>query len=257
MVYWITCEINVLKMEYNLVVSQDRNSQNVELLVAFIANCLRLYNESFKLGVELPVSDRRPGDDAALLAAMGLIRLFKLGRKNALLQCIVVLEHSLLQSKHNYDALLILVRLYIFLGAGSLALERYSRLSIKNLQHTTLSWVLYTRISSIHPYPCTFMADGKSHMTIDPLVDIMQASKWHVSAQAISMRAVHNMQANGQWNMSLESLETHQAVVDAFAKYLLFVEGKRIARIRSCAYELPAGPIGKRSFDVNIYILFD
>lgn len=255
MVYWITCEINVLKLEYNLVISQDRNSQNVKLLVAFITNCFRLYKESFKLGVELPVSDRRPGDDAALLAAMGLIRLFKLGRKSALLQCIVILEHSLLQSKHNYDAILILVRLYIFLGAGSLAMERYSKLSIKNLQHSTLSWVLYTRISSIHPYPCTFI-HGKSHLTIDPLEDLLQASKWHTSAQAISMRAVHNMQANGQWNMSLESLETHQAVVDSFAKYLLFVEGKRIARIRSCTYELPAETIGKRVLEMDNCIWF-
>jgi len=246
MIYWITREINVLKLEYNLVISQDRNSLDADLLKTFISNCLRLYKESLAFGLDLPVSDRRPGDDAALLAAMGLIRLFKLGRKHALLQCIVILEHSLLQSKHNYDALLILVRLYIFLGAGSMAMERYSRLSIKNLQHATISWVLYTRISSIHPYPATYTINGNRQLTVDPLEDIVNASKWHTSAEAVSLEAVHKMQANGQWNMSLDALQTNQAVTDGFAKYLMVIEARRIARIRSSAYESPKETISKR-----------
>lgn len=248
MIFWITCEINILKLQYNLVISQDRHSRDADLLNAFVANCLRLYKESLAFGLNLPVSDRRPGDDAALLAAMGLIRLFKLGRKHALLQCIIVLEHTLLQSKHNYDALLILVRLYIFLGAGSLAMERYSRLSIKNLQHATISWVLYTRISSIHPYPATYTINGKRLSVIDPLEDIAQVSKWHTSAEAVSMGAVHKMQANGQWNMSLDVLQTNEAVTTGFAKFLMVVEARRIARIRSSAYEPPKEAISKRVY---------
>ncbi len=245
MIYWITCGINILKLQYNLVISRDQNSRNADVLTAFISNCLRLYKESLAFGLDLPVSDRRPGDDAALLAAMGFIRLFKLGRKHALLQCIVVLEHTLLQSKHNYDALLILVRLYVFLGAGSLAMERYSRLSIKNLQHATISWVLYTRISSIHPYPSTYVVDGKRQSTIDPLEDIIHAYKWHTSAENVSLKAIHKMQANGQWNMSLDTLQTSKAVATGFAKFLMVVEAKRICRIRTSAHELPKDPISK------------
>ena len=227
-IFWITSEINVLKLEYNLVVSQDCNSHRSDLLATFVANCLRLYKKSIGFEFDLPVSDRRPGDDAALLAAMGLIRLFKMGKKHALLQCILVLEHSLLHSKHNYDALLILVRLYMFLGAGSLAMERYHRLSIKNIQHTTISWVLYTRLSSIHPYPAIYPGERG---TFNPVKEMSNAFDWHRSADGLSRNAIHSMQERGQWNMVLDTLDANRAIVNGFTRCLFNVEVRRIERI--------------------------
>lgn len=236
MIGWITREVNVLKLEYYLLISRDENCNRTSLLLAFISSCLRLYKLSSYFGLQLPVSDRRPGDDAALLAAMGLIRLFKQGKKPALLQSVIVLEHLLSHSKHNYDALLILVRLYVFLGAGSLAMDRYSRLSIKNLQYATISWVLYTRISTIHPYPATYNTNDKHISIIDPKEDIDQILSWHRSAENLSRKAVHNMQANNQWDMSLDSLATCETVLSSFIKSLAIVEKKRIMRLRSMRY---------------------
>lgn len=240
---WITSEINVLKLEYNLVISRDDNTFRNGLLQEFICNCLRLYRLSLKYDLNLPVSDRLPGDDAALLAAMGLIRLYKTRRtypehNNALLRSVVVLEHLLLRSKHNYDALLILVRLYMFLGAGSLALERYSRLSIKNLQHATISWVLYTHISTIHPHPVSISrTNGGGQTIIDPNSDMVQALDWHKSAFDLSKRTVTSMQENRQWTMSLDALSTSTHIGSAFSKCLLLVETKRIARFFSVSHE--------------------
>ena len=243
-VLWITSEINVLKLEYNLVISRDENNYKDGLLQGFICSCLRLYNLSLKYHLNLPVSDRLPGDDAALLAAMGLIRLYKTRQiypehNNALLRSILVLEHLLLRSKHNYDALLILVRLYMFLGAGSLAMERYSRLSIKNLQHATISWVLYTHISTICPHPVTInRADGGGQTTIDPVSDMVQALNWHKSASDLCQKSVVSMQENGQWSMSLDALSTSSHVESGFSKLLLLAETKRIARFRPTPHEL-------------------
>lgn len=250
-VLWITSEINVLKLEYNLVISRDDNTFKDGLLQAFICNCLRLYRLSLKYDLNLPVSDRLPGDDAALLAAMGLIRLYKTRQKypehnNALLRSVVVLEHLLLRSKHNYDALLILVRLYIFLGAGSLAVERYSRLSIKNLQHATVSWVLYTRISTIHPHPVTISRtnDG-GQTTMDLASDMSQALDWHKGASGLSKTSVTSMQENGQWSMSLDALSTSAHIESGFSKLLLFVETKRVARFLSVTHEIQSLDISK------------
>ena len=243
-VLWITSEINVLKLEYNLVISRDDNTFKNGLLQGFICSCLRLYSLSLKYDLNLPVSDRLPGDDAALLAAMGLIRLYKTRQiypehNNALLRSILVLEHLLLRSKHNYDALLILVRLYMFLGAGSLAMERYSRLSIKNLQHATVSWVLYTHISTICPHPVTiYRADGGGQTTIDPASDMVQALDWHKSASDLCQKSVVSMQENGQWSMSLDALSTSSHVESGFSKLLLLAETKRIARFRSIPHEI-------------------
>lgn len=131
-------------------------------------------------------------------------------------------------------------------------MERYSRLSIKNLQHATISWVLYTRISSIHPYPSTYVINGNRQTMIDPLEDILHASEWHKSADVVSLGAVHKMQANWQWNMSLDALETNKAISTGFAKFLMVVEAKRIARIRSTAYESPKEAIRKQVYNLHI-----
>lgn len=241
----------MLKLEYNLVISRDDNTFKNGLLQAFICNCLRLYRLSLRYGLNLPVSDRLPGDDAALLAAMGLIRLYKSRQiypehNNALLQSIVVLEHLLLRSKHNYDALLILVRLYMFLGAGSLAMERYSQLSIKNLQHATISWVLYTHMSTIHPHPAIkSRTNGGGQVIIDPASDMAQALDWHESALGLSKKAVTSMQGNGQWNMSLDALSTSSYIGSGFSKLLLLVETKRIARFLSSSHEIQSLEISK------------
>ena len=204
-----------------------------------------------KYDLRLPVSDRLPGDDAALLAAMGLVRLYKTRqsypeRNNALLRSIVILEHLLLRSKHNYDALLILVRLYMFLGTGSLAMERYSRLSIKNLQHATISWVLYTHISTIHPHSGILpRTNGGGQTTIDPASDMVQALEWHNSASGLCKKSVTSMQENGQWSMSLDALSTSTHIESGFSKLLLLAEIKRIARFLSVSHEIQNLHIGK------------
>ncbi len=230
--------MNVLKFEYNIVVT--KNLQQVDLLIAFINNCLRLYKVSLLFDLDQPVTDRRPGDDAGILAAMALVHLtyWHSGHDNALLRAILILELLLLHSKHNYDALLILVRLYVVYGAGSLALERFHRLSIKNTQHASLSWLLYTRISTIHPYPSSFPTpDGQGVMTIDPAENICFAHNWHQIVQDLSLKATRAMQNQGQWSMILDTLETEDHIVKSFSKCHLFIEMKRVARFRANSHD--------------------
>ena len=244
-IFWITAEINLLKLEYYLVISRDWNIQRTDLLTAFIRNCLRVYNESLQFDFELPVSDRRPGDDAGLLAAMGLVRLFKTAERNPLLSCIIVLEHILLHSRHNYEVLLILVRLYMFLGAASRAIDGYSLLSIKNIQFATVSWVLYTRLSSIHPHPVTYRSGEKWETTIDPITDMSHALRWHKSAEDLSQRALHSMQDQGHWNMSLDTLQTNRAILEGFSRSLLLAELRRIERFSYPSKAVSISPFGE------------
>ena len=239
-VKWLTREINALKLDYNLVVSRNDDSLPSNLLPIFINNCLRLYHLSLHIGFDLPVSDRRPGDDAALLAAMGLIRLYNRDKEKsyanniALIRSTVILENILSHSKHNYDALLLLVRLYMYFGAGSLAIERYSRLSVKNIQHATISWALFAHVSTIHPQPTKFLsADGKTQTIINPLEEIAQILQWYHTADALSTKSLHTMQENGLWNMCLDAFSTKLAISQNFIRHQLFVEGKRIQRLNA------------------------
>lgn len=227
----LTSEVNSLKLQYYLYVSREDNPNQKEAMLAFVSACIQLYKHSLKTNLQLPASDRPPGDDAAILAAMTLVRLFNMGHHNAILRSVVVLETLVSHSRHNYDALLILVRLYVFLGAGSLAMERYSRLSIKNMQHANLSWIMYTRISTIHPYAAKFpAADGKGQVSIDPLVAMNKAMAWFVHALQLNGKAMYQAQEGGQWTMSLDALSTQDSIEEGSARLVLLIEARRIKR---------------------------
>lgn len=218
----------MLKLEYHLVVSRNDTPAQVSLLRAFVSRCLQLYKVSLSVNISLPVSDRRPGDDAAMLGAMALIRLHEFAEKHALLQCITILECLLSHSKHNYDALLTLTRLYMQAGVGTLAADLYSRLSIKNMQHATVSWILYNRISTIHPYEPsrTISTQSPSHM----LKNLSYAIDWHMSAEEYNSIAIDRMIECGQYTMLFDTLKIGGWIKNGFGKFMFVVESHRIGR---------------------------
>ena len=229
-----------MKFEYHLVVSRDGIENPSELLPSFVKNALNLYELSLSLDFKLPSSDRLPGDDAAVLAAMALIRMYKMGYNissfgSSLLRCIVLLEMALSRSKHNYDMLLALVKIYMFLGAGSLAVERYAQLSIKNLQNVTLSWILFTRISTIHPHPVNDSQHGQSNGAFDPLWAMYDILLWQTRAAELNMQSLHKLQQNNSWTMALDALGTKRVLYNGFMRLVLVAECSRIQRLRSPA----------------------
>lgn len=218
----------MLKLDYYLLVSRNDTPAQVSLLRTFVSRCLQLYKVSLSVKISLPVSDRRPGDDAAMLGAMGLIRLHGFAEKHALLQCIVILEFLLSHSKHNYDALLTLIRLYMQAGAGSLAVDLYSRLSTKNMQHTTVSWILYNRISTIHPCEPSRTISGQ--IASQMLTNLSSAIDWHISAEEFSSVAIDRMLECGQYTMLFDTLEIGGWIKNGFGKFMVVVESHRIGR---------------------------
>lgn len=163
-----------------------------------------------------------------MLGAMALIRLREFAEKHAFLQCIAVLECLLSHSKHNYDALLALIRLYMQAGAGTLAVDLYFRLSIKNMQHTTVSWILYNRISTIHPCEpsSTISRQTPSHMA----KNLSYAIDWHISAEEYSSNAIDRMLECGQYTMLFDTLEIGRWIKNGFGKFMFVVESHRIGR---------------------------
>ncbi|KAL9104072.1 MAG: hypothetical protein Q9163_000924, partial [Psora crenata] len=229
----IVFDINSLKLDYHLVIARTNHRDHPTLLPTFVATCLRLYGAYLLLDLQLPHGDRGPADDAAILAATGLIMMYHLGNSKALLRSVVLLEYLLSHSKHNYDALLLLVRIYMYLGAGSLAMDRYARLTIKNIQHASISWILFTRLSTIHPWPAKISAGGSVTTTFDPLDEIKRAIDWQQGANKLSDKALNHMINNKQWNMILGLLETQDSLQNGFARAMLTTEYQRIDRVRN------------------------
>lgn len=172
---------------------------------------------------------------------MGLVRLYRSripAYNNALLRAILVLELLLRHSYHNYDALLILLRIYMFYGAGSQAMARYCVLSMKNMQNASLSWLLHTRISTIHPNASILrLGDGRFGKTVDPWTEVLHAQRWFGNCHDLSRRAIRLMEDEGQWNMILDTLDLGKLLDSSFSRYLLFAESMRIGRLRGINHD--------------------
>ncbi|KAI9821584.1 MAG: hypothetical protein M1832_003258 [Thelocarpon impressellum] len=156
---WTLARINSQKFIFLLRISRRPQDSKRDVLEAFIGSAIEMYKSTLSLGADLVPTDNQPGDDACILAVMGLVHLARMDSREAakgssihLLQAAALLEHLLSRSKHNYQALLMLVRIYILLGAGSVASEVYPRLAIKQIQNDTLSYNILSRISTLHPH---------------------------------------------------------------------------------------------------------
>jgi N-terminal acetyltransferase B complex non-catalytic subunit len=150
-----TCSINNQKFVYLLTISplSSTSVEATKTINAFIIATLKTYSSSLALGTALLITDNQYGDDAALLSVMGLVRLYNMRPTDQapLYQSIQILETLLQKSKHNYQALLLLVRIYLLIGAISSAFKVYEHLNIKQIQNDTLSHYLLTRISTLLP----------------------------------------------------------------------------------------------------------
>lgn len=196
----------------------------------FVCNCLRLFKLSLPLGSKFPASERRPGDDAAILAVMALVRIGDIQEwvDNSLIRGIVILEVLVAQSRCNYDALLVLIRLYIKAGMGSLAMHYYGQLSVKNMQNATISWILFTRISTIHPL--NPYAIG-SETPFDLLENLSKALEWAAAANQSYNSSINSMLNSGQYNMVLQTLTNPIFGPSSFSIYMIHAELKRAARL--------------------------
>ena len=221
------------------MVSATRNAHNIELFEEFIANCLRLYKISLALKQDIPVSDRRAGDDAAILAAMGCVRLYKSGsgHNEALLRSALILEVLLAHSKHNYDALLLIIRIYIQLGLASKAVEHYMKLDLKHVQYFTDAWILFTRISTIHPHKFTRKDKTGIVRQVTPAKLLHDALSWTIRHDTQAKSAIDMHVEYDSYLSLLHEIGYTRATTACLPKWLLLCESRRIMRLGHAALE--------------------
>ena len=187
---------------------------------SFIANCLRLYNLSLQPQLDLPVTDRRPGDDAAILAAMGYIHLHAQGQPQALLRCTLILEDLLRHSRHNYDALLLLIRVYILQGATSKAYEHYLMLNIKNVQYLTHSWMFWTRASTRNA-----PGDATTAASAGPLTHVLE---WISRNESRFGHSLIDFLESGNYRNVIDFVRFAQCCESSITKHILHGEISRL-----------------------------
>ncbi|OQD85225.1 hypothetical protein PENANT_c010G02609 [Penicillium antarcticum] len=232
--------INAYKMQYFARLSgKDASKSTIENLVR---NCLDFY-ENFTLlaktqikkdNQEASVMESRPTDDFCLIAAMALLRPNKttgeVGDKS-LIRAAGILERLLVDSPHNYEALLSLIRIYILLGAGSLALKTFSKLSVKHVQYETVGHILFTRLGSIHPYSAP-PYEGAEYKDFDPQAAFVQGLDFYRSANLTVSRSLMNGLREGSYVNLEETIELRNRLNDSVCRRIMALETRRVQRLR-------------------------
>jgi N-terminal acetyltransferase B complex non-catalytic subunit len=233
-------KINILKFEYCFWIrfGGDKDS---ELQVAdFARHCLVLFQSTNRVNAgDSPITiENQPTDDLCLLAAMSLIRLHeKLEEANecplpsaALIQAAGILEHLILKSPHNYEALLLLVRIYLLLGAGSLSIKAFSKLTVKQMQYETVAHNLFTRLSTIHPHsgPPSETLESKD---TDPQMAMRQALKFYRGSEASISHARKTGLDNGSYVNVEKSIGFQASLQNSICRRMWALETRRIQRM--------------------------
>lgn len=215
--------INSLKFEYCFELRFESNKESKSQVEDFICRCIREFRSKNRGYARDSAStiEAEPTDDLCILAAMSLIRLHEAcaGASPSsapdidLIQAAGILEHLLLKSPHNYEALLLLVRIYLLLGAGSLALKTFAQLTVKQIQYETVAHNLFPRLSTIHPNSAPPFEDSepKDH---EPQAAFRQALLFYrniasASAHARSAGLEHGSYGNVAGSIDLENNLKH------------------------------------------------
>ncbi|KAL2064750.1 hypothetical protein VTL71DRAFT_3888 [Oculimacula yallundae] len=194
-----------------------------------------------KLVSDLPSTDRHPGDDFAVLAAMCLMKLafaepqhtdnpLKSSKTSYLLQAAVLLELASVPSRSNFQISLMLIRLYRYLGCGSLAMRSFERLGCKQVQLDTLSYVMLDRISSFHPHAFAQLPSGSEKMRT-PAELLQKQRKLYHWAKEHAIKNIWLSFKNSSYNSVFEIREVQEDLETSLARAMSVVESARIARL--------------------------
>ena len=235
-----------------------KEAQNRHLLcestsMEIVSDGIALYHSALKGGgsrlwsiLKILKTDMHPGDGAIIVAAMSLIKLgYAIGEnatydsnydgfaarhgKKRLLQAAALLEFAHVKSPVNPQILLLLIRVYSYLGAGSLAMRAYKRLNLKQVQWDTLGHMLFDRISTLHPHPLE-AGDDEFGDTFDPRLELVKAlDQYRVFQKQISSKYWLCCK-NGSYNPMFEMASSAQKLSSSISRVMGVNELRAVLR---------------------------
>lgn len=205
--------------------------------------------------LEVLKTDMHPGDSAAIIAAMSLIKLgstphdgevisvnphderfLKRNGPKRLIQAAALLEFAHKNSPANPQILLLLIRLYSFIGAGSLAMRAYKRLNLKQIQLETLGYMLFDRLSSLHPQSWADKAatiPGKKDAETFDHLTVLESTHSHYKKFQLEIRK-NSMRCfvNGSYDSVFQLQSSIDDLKGSLGSVLSVMERRTIARYR-------------------------
>ena len=183
-----------------------------------------------------------PGDSTCVLSAEALMHLDHVERgagdekptARRLLQALTLLSFLAQKSRNNHEALLVIVRLHLLLGTGSLALQTYCRLAIKHVQNDTLAYNMFTRISSSLPWAVRNapVGDQDDRDDLDPTSCLERALRLYEKSKTQILRTTRTAVEEGAYHQIFGFSEFAKKLDSSVCKFMFEVELQRIRRHR-------------------------
>lgn len=236
--------INSLKLDYCLNISgvAKPSKQQVEELVT---RCMSLYQSSAgENGVEKTEKsskessstiESQPRDDLCILAAMAILSEVSDEQSDAashasFIRAAAVLERLIIDSPHNYQALLILVRIYLLFGAGSLAFTTFNKMSVKQMQYETVAHNFFTRLATIHPHSAPPI-EGVERKDFDPQAAYIQALNFFRTADLTTMRFRTRGLEEGSYTNVEDIVELRRRLSNSICRRVYALDARRAQRL--------------------------
>ncbi|KXG52587.1 N-acetyltransferase B complex, non-catalytic subunit [Penicillium griseofulvum] len=239
--------INAYKMQYCDRISGNNNASKSSI-ETIVRNCLDFY-DSFTLLAKTQDSkdgsqpdtasamESRPTDDFCIIAAMALLQPSPAGQvsekvgNTALIRAAGILERLLIDSPHNYEAILMLIRIYLLLGAGSIALRWFGKLSVKQMQYESVAHNLFTRFATIHPHAAPPI-EGGDYKDFDAQVAFIAALDFYRNANFTIKNSLVKGLEDGVYVNLDDTIELQRRVRDSICRRMWALDLRRMQRIR-------------------------
>lgn len=232
-------------MDYCLNISGAEGAPSKHKVEEFIGRCIKLYQSSSpnqdeendqKVKESSSTIESHPRDDLCLLAAMSLLHKIDSSGSpaqlsdTALIRAAAVLEYLVTDSPHNYQALLLLVRIYLLLGAGSLAFSTFSKLSVKNVQYATVAHNFFTRLASIHPHSAPPI-EGAEYKDFDPQSALKQALNFFRNADLAALKFRTRGTDEGSYVNVEDTIELRRRLARSICRRMWALDVRRAQRL--------------------------
>ncbi|KAK4940477.1 hypothetical protein LTR10_019461 [Elasticomyces elasticus] len=229
-----------LKMSYGFM-PQDVSTKD---LTSFILQALEVFEKS--------ISTTSPCPEAAILAILAIIRLSptKDSSQNTLFTAIL-LQIARAKFEDYYLFSIFLILLQAKLGLLSLAMQTFTRLSVKNMQYETVAHLILTRISSLHPAATS--GNGDSSLAFDPSSAIDTGLTIIENADTALVRGIREGLRFNSYSNIYNSVKMRSAIERSMNRQILAIEERKLARLLGVSEDtvLPVAPsplVDKRDY---------
>lgn len=183
--------------------------------------------------------ESQPTDDLCILAAMALLRTDGTPEgqaqvsEAAIIRAVAILEHLLSNSPHNYEARMMLVRAYLLLGTGSLALENFSKLSVKQVQSETVAHNLCTRLATIHPHSAPPIYEEREYKALDPQAIMSQSLNFYRNSDIASLKMRTRIFEDGCYVSAVDCVQYRDCTSASITRRIFALDVRRAQRLVS------------------------